>query len=143
MRAVCAIGVAFFLCGACGGGDEGSGEPTEPDDLATQLFDQQELYWRYQCTCDAGEQMAVPADDPCVLSNAADPVERDCKENVLRSAQAQTNAYMTCQTGVWKNATDCLQTTCDLEGCLMRLNALGTCADLPATQQDAFDDCAN
>lgn len=137
------VGVALGLCGGCGGGDEdssgaGAGTGTE----AAALFDEQELFFRYSCTCTTRMTELASADSACVQQNVSlTPAERACKENVLQSQWAKVAAYGTCQVNAWRAGQACVLDGCSgLEGCYMGLN-LEDCPPLPADVQTTYDAC--
>jgi hypothetical protein len=140
MKSVLALaGVAFVLCGACSGGDE---KPAATGSEASALYDEQELFWRYECSCEAAVTTLVSADNACVRSNVSlTAAERACREDVLETEWSTAAAYGQCQLDVWRSATTCIKQACDLNSCPNALLALGDCPDLPPTVQTAFAAC--
>jgi hypothetical protein len=114
------LAVFFGLGVACGSSDDGGDEGpvgTPEEQAVAALFDSEELFARWSCSCSSSAKKLVAADNACVVGTLPAPAVRNCERQKVQARWDELATAGECRRKVWVDATACLQKACDLDAC--------------------------
>jgi hypothetical protein len=108
------IGIA---CGSSDDGGDGGDEGSPEQQAVAALFDAEELFARWSCSCSGMKERLVSADDACVVGTLPTPAVRSCERQKVEARWDELATAGECRRKVWADTANCLKQACDLDDC--------------------------